>query len=304
MRTRLNRATRTHSCRATFIAAFFFAVVSAEPVCSQPLDAVRPIDSIESVHLEELTWMEVRDLVRDGTRTVIVPTGGIEQNGPYLALEKHNRIVTEVSARIARLLGHTLVAPVIGFVPEGGYEPPTDHMLYPGTISVRESTFEALLRDVCRSLKVHGFREIILIGDSGGNQPGLQRVVKDLSQEWDSGDVRVFFIPEYYNYTQITKDLEGESYLQIPEGIHDDLVFTSQLLAIDPKLVRYQQRKTAGRLSINGISLAPIERFVELGNKIMDRRAERTVGAIQAARALPAPTPRKHLRFLGLDVSW
>ena len=99
-----------------------------------------------TVILEELTWTEVRDLIRGGVTTIIVPTGGTEQNGPHMAIGKHNVRVKALSAAIARALGGTLVAPVLAYVPEGGLTPPTGHMRYPGTVTVPESVFEGVSR--------------------------------------------------------------------------------------------------------------------------------------------------------------
>ena len=62
----------------------------------------RPIDAFDSVFLEELTWLEVRDAMRAGKRTVIVGTGGIEMNGPYLALGKHNYVLRATTEAVAR----------------------------------------------------------------------------------------------------------------------------------------------------------------------------------------------------------
>jgi creatinine amidohydrolase len=57
---------------------------------AQDLHAPRPIAGMDSVFLEELTWMEVRDAIQAGKTAVIVGTGGLEQNGPYVAIGKHN----------------------------------------------------------------------------------------------------------------------------------------------------------------------------------------------------------------------
>ena len=46
-----------------------------------------------SVFLEDLTWTELRDEIGAGKTTIIVPIGGTEQNGPAMALGKHNRRV-------------------------------------------------------------------------------------------------------------------------------------------------------------------------------------------------------------------
>ena len=80
-----------------------------------------------SVFLEDLTSVEVRDAIRSGTTTVILPTGGTEQNGPHMALGKHNFIVRYAAEQIARRLGKALVAPVVKYVPEGNTDPPSGH---------------------------------------------------------------------------------------------------------------------------------------------------------------------------------
>ena len=69
--------------------------------------------------LEALTWTELRGLVQSGKTTIILPLGGTEQNGPHMALGKHNVRVRLLSERIARVLGDALVAPVLAYVPEG-----------------------------------------------------------------------------------------------------------------------------------------------------------------------------------------
>src|SRR5205823_7137050 len=98
----------------------------------------RPIEALDSVFVEELTWMEVRDAMKAGKTTVLIPTGGVEQNGPYLATGKHNYVLRATTEAIARKLGNALVAPIIAFVPEGDIDPPTEHMKYPGSISLTE----------------------------------------------------------------------------------------------------------------------------------------------------------------------
>src|SRR6185436_4615101 len=162
---------------------------SARLQTPSPQEAVRPIEAGDSLWTEELTWMEVRDAVRAGKTTVIVGTGGVEQNGPYVAGGKHNFVLQTVLPYIARAIGNTLIAPIVKFVPEGAIEPePRGHMRYPGTVSLEPATFEALLTDICRSYKARGFRDIVLVGDSGGNQSGMEKVANALNRKWaDAG---------------------------------------------------------------------------------------------------------------------
>src|SRR5580704_9280358 len=105
----------------------------------------------DTVFLEELTWTELRDQIRTGKTTVIVPIGGTEQNGFHMALGKHNFRVRYLSEKIARVLGNALVAPVIAYVPEGGLAPPTAHMRFPGTITIPEQAFDQTLESAARS---------------------------------------------------------------------------------------------------------------------------------------------------------
>jgi creatinine amidohydrolase/Fe(II)-dependent formamide hydrolase-like protein len=269
-----------------------FLVASAVP--SQPAkpaeaDAPRPIAAPDTVFIEEMTWMEVRDALKDKKTTVIVPTGGVEQNGPYVATGKHNYILRATTEAIARKLGGTLVAPVVAFVPEGGIDPPTGHMKYPGTISLTEETYARLLTDICASLRAHGFREIVLIGDSGGNQKGMKVVATDLNKAWAGGKTRVHFIPEYYNHDAVDKWLAGQGIKEVPEGYHDSFNITATLAAVDPALIRAKQRQAAGKFSINGVALAPLEKTVEWGKKIIEFRSEATVKAIRKAIGEPRP---------------
>ena len=110
--------------------------------------APNPLPAPKTVWLEEMTWMDVRDAMSAGKTTVIIPTGGIEPNGPWLVLGKHNYILRTNCDAIARALGNALCAPIVPFVPEGRIEPQSGHMGSPGTISMREETFRALLTDV------------------------------------------------------------------------------------------------------------------------------------------------------------
>src|SRR5947209_14864373 len=167
-----------------------------------------------SLFTEEMTWQEVRDALKAGKTTVLIPTGGVEQNGPYLATGKHNVVLRATCEAIARKLGDALVAPIVAFVPEGAIDPPTSHMKYPGTISLTEDTYERLLTEICACFRTHGFENIVLIGDSGGNQTGMKNVAAKLNAKWAGGKTRVHFIPEYYDYPAVERWLEKEGIKQ------------------------------------------------------------------------------------------
>src|SRR5260370_1121835 len=248
-------------------ASLFFA--APDPVSPDP-DSPNPIHALDSVFIEELTWMEIRDALKAGKTTILIPTGGVEQNGPYLATGKHNYILRATTESIARKLGNALVAPIVPFVPEGNIEPASLHMKYPGTISLTEETYRRLLIEICASFRAHGFVDIVLIGDSGGNQEGMKAVAADLNGQWARGKSRVHFIPEYYDYPGVEKWLESQGIRQTPEGYHDDFAITAQMMVVDPATVRMNERIAAGKVRIHGVALAPAAKTIELGSNIID----------------------------------
>jgi creatinine amidohydrolase/Fe(II)-dependent formamide hydrolase-like protein len=134
-------------------------------------------------------------------------------------------------------------------------------------------------------MRVHGFQHIVLIGDSGGNQKGMKAVAEKLNARWKEKKARVHFIPEYYDYPGVKKWLEQQGIWQKNEGLHDDFAVTAQMMVVDPATVRMKQRIAADRFSINGVELAPAEKTIAWGKKIIDFRADVTVKAIRKAIA-------------------
>jgi creatinine amidohydrolase len=250
-------------------------------------DTANPLSPPDTVWLEEMTWIDVRDALKAGKTTIIVPTGGIEPNGPWLVLGKHNYVLRTNCDAIARKLGNALCAPIVELVPEGSIEPKRGHMTSPGTISLREETFQAVLTDVAHSLKMHGFESIIFIGDSGGNQPGQKAVAEKLNTQWNGAPV-VAHIPEYYTGTgtgRLLNELGVTQDGQPEDGLHDGPGITLNMMLTDPNSVRWEQRVKAGKATINGVSIADKAKSLEIARKIVDLRATNTVAAIRKAIA-------------------
>ncbi len=256
-------------------------------------DAPNPLPAPHTVWLEEMTWMDVRDAIRSGKTTVIVSTGGIEPNGPWLALGKHNYVLQANCEAIARKLGNALCAPIVKFVPEGAIDPASGHMASPGTISMRDGTFRALLTDIVHSLKVHGFANIILIGDSGGNQNGQRAVADSLTAIWRGTPV-VAHVQEYYDYAGVKKFMESKGVKEDkPEGLHDDPVISLNMFITDPSSIRYDQRVKLGKAGINGTTLANRAQATRWAKEIVEYRATTTVEAIRKAIANKGTLPAK-----------
>ena len=257
----------------TFILASTLATLSLSAFAQAP----------DTVFIEELTWTEVRDAIKAGKTTVILPTGGTEQNGPHMVLGKHNFIIRHTSNLIARKLGNTLVAPVVAYVPEGNLDPPSGHMRYPGAITLPNEHYMKLLEYAARSFKVNGFKDVVFIRDSGGNQNGMKEVSELLNKEWAGTGVRIHFVPEYYSGSGDSfRDwliAQGEKKEDI--GTHAGITDTSQLMAIDPKLIRKDKLADRGGFEGSGVSGNPTKASVAYGRKGLEMKVERTVQRVK-----------------------
>ena len=243
----------------------------------------RPIEALDNVWIEELTMMEVRDALAEGKTTALILTGGIEENGPYLTTGKHNHVLRVMGESIARRLGDALIAPIVALEPGN-----PANSRSPGTVVLSRGTYEAMLTDMATSLRSQGFQNIILIGDSGGNQRSMATVADALSTAWRGDSGGIYHIPEYYNYDDVVdyqRDVLGVDEDPRLEGLHDDYYITSIIMNDDPQHVRLEQRIEAGKASINGISIVPIEQTIEHGRRLIEFRTDVTVGAIGQAMA-------------------
>lgn len=247
---------------------------------------VVPAQSIDSVLLERLTWTEIRDAVHAGKTTIIIPVGGTEQTGPYVAVGKHNVRAAALSAQIARELGNALVAPVIAYVPEGNTDPPTSHMRFAGTITIPVDVFEKTLESAAESFRVHGFTDIVLLGDHGGYQSSLRTVAERLNRRWSSSAARAHYIPEYYQVIETTfaNELWARG-LGADIGKHADLMDTSLMLAVDPSMVRLKQLQAAPKpdASVGVYGGDPRKSSAELGRLGVDAQVSAAVQAIRRA---------------------
>ncbi len=239
---------------------------------------------LRSVQLEELTWTEVRDALKAGATTIIVPVGGTEQNGPHMALGKHNVRVKALAGKIAATLGDTLVAPVVAYVPEGPISPPSGHMRFPGTITLPNSAFESLLATAARGFRANGFTNIVFIGDHGEYQKALGRIALALEREW-KGEAHAQAIEEYYRASSkgFADLLRKRGFTPAEIGEHAGLADTSLALAIDPGLVRTDAMGAALTGPSSGVSGDPRRASAELGRAGVDLIVARTVDAIRKA---------------------
>lgn len=232
----------------------------------------------ETVQLGQLTWTEVEAALDDGTDTVIVAVGSIEQHGPHLPLLMDTLDGDELARRIATELGDALAAPTIRPGCSG------HHMEFPGTITVPPETLMDTIRSYCRSLDEHGFEHVVLVPTHGGNFGPVNAVAPDIGRELDANVVALADLDEHM---RLMNEGLGEADVEYEEPvIHAGAAETAVVLAIDEGLVRTDNLEIGreGEFSTsrllsegfraiteNGVLGDPREATPEAGEAILDR---------------------------------
>jgi creatinine amidohydrolase/Fe(II)-dependent formamide hydrolase-like protein len=236
------------------------------------------------VMMERMTWEEVQARLDGGATTVLIPTGGTEQNGPHRALGKHNVIVAQTARRIAVALGDALVAPVLAYVPEGDIGRRGGHMAFAGTISVPPNVFADVLGAAAASFRAHGFRTIVFLGDSGGNQAVQEKLAARLTRKWRREGVTVVNASAYYgdNGGQAYLLDQGETAASI--GRHAGIRDTSELMALDPALIRPGRLAAAATDPALGANGDPRRASAARGERLLALKVQAAVAEIRAAR--------------------
>ncbi len=239
--------------------------------------------------ITDMTWLEVRDAVSAGTRIAIVPSGGLEQNGPHMVIGKHDYIVTWAARRIAAELGNALVAPTISYVPQGDYDPPTNNLAFPGTIGVPPAIFAGILEGAARSLKLTGFETICFIADHGLSMAPQAAVAAKLTAEWGGNGPKVLAIDAYFADAAETAYLRAQGETAAAIGQHATLSDTSELMAVHPEGVDLS-RLPSSVASFAGLGAFgdPRRSSIPRGEAMMALKVEAAVAQIRAATASAA----------------
>ena len=111
---------------------------------------------MNELRIEYMTSAEIGDAIADGARTAILPLGAVEQHGQHLPLSMDADHADELAVRVANDLGGALVLPTVRV----GYSP--HHLGFPGTLSLRASTLEAICEDYSAHLAASGFERIVV----------------------------------------------------------------------------------------------------------------------------------------------
>ncbi|MCV7211738.1 creatininase family protein [Mycolicibacterium canariasense] len=202
------------------------------------------------MRIERMTTSEVAAAVEQGASTAILPLAAVEQHGPHLPLSMDADHADELAIRVARELGDALVLPTVRV----GYSP--HHLGFPGTLSLRASTLEAICADYGASLADSGFSTLVLFSGHIGNYPVMREFEARLAAELAPLSVIVF------TGSQAILDAWRAAAEQSGHGAgvggHADIAETSVMLALHPERVRVDRLVPGYQVEIDDDFLARV----------------------------------------------
>jgi len=189
--------------------------------------------------IEHMTTTEIADAISAGARTAILPLGAIEQHGPHLPLSMDSDHADALALRIAQRLGTALILPTVRV----GYSP--HHLAFPGTLSVRPSTLEAICLDHCSHLAEHGFTRVVLFSGHVGNYPVMRDFEPRLAEALSPALQVVVYGDDIAILDAWRDAAQSVAGLGSHVGGHADVAEASVMLVLHPERVR-ADRAAAG----------------------------------------------------------
>lgn len=209
-----------------------------------------------ALELEGLSWPEVKEEIEAGRDTIVLALGAVEQHGHHLPLATDSIFGDELGRSVAERLD-AFHAPTVRV----GCS--RHHLAFPGTMSVEQETFSAVVGDIVRGWAGHGFKRIVLLPTHGGNFAPLAAALERLGQV---DGVKVVGVTDLGLLVNATLGLGAE--LGIPSaegGLHGGEWETSMMLALRPQQVR-MERAVAG---YTGELESGMQRFLEEGIHVL-----------------------------------
>jgi creatinine amidohydrolase len=241
-----------------------------------------------SVYIEDLTWPEVRDAVAAGKSGAIIYAGSTEQNGPHMALGKHNFVAHYAAGRIAEELGDSLVYPTLPFAPTGNLTPKTNHMRFAGSVTITPDVFKAVVMQVALSAISAGFKNVYIMGDHGGGQDELKQAAAELDGQQGVSGVHVYYVPDLY----FKEKEQMRAYLTahgVAVDVHAGTDDTSEIMFLDKAQKWIRRDKLAAsdstQQAVTGVDGDPTKATAAMGRMFLDLKVRNAVAEIRRLRA-------------------
>ncbi len=244
--------------------------------------------------MEQMTSKEIRDRVAEGFRTAIIPMGSIEAHGEHLPINTDSVVSRYLAEMVATRLGRTLVAHTFPL----GHAPRTQ---FAGTVSIPVEVVLEVLRAYFTALVRDGFQNVVLIPMHAENFQTLALFSPMLAMEFPGlkmiPSIDVASMIESRNAISARHSISGEE-----AGWHAGAAETSEMLAIDPGLVRMKDAHRGylgpsgfGRslpetlrdgwvaLDSHGVMGDPTRSNAEFGREVLEALADGLADLVRAA---------------------
>ncbi|MCP4725110.1 MAG: creatininase family protein, partial [bacterium] len=201
---------------AVILAVFVFSI----SVSAQDLNPLFNENKVKNF-LPHMTWYDVEQALKH-TDMALIPVGSIEQHGKHLPLGTDSYAAIETSKLIAQE-ADVIVCPVtLAGLSE-------HHMDFPGTLTLKPKTFEAVLFETAQCLISHGFKKLTFYNGHGGNTTSIKNVIRKINQYTEA---TAFFLNDI-NVIPIAE-------LRIPYDWHAGVGETSLMLYLTNPLVQME----------------------------------------------------------------
>ena len=239
--------------------------------------------SDKKVLLEEMSRPEIERAIANGTDTVLIMAGAIEQHGPHLPIGTDTILGYEWGKQIAWALGNALVAPVI----RPGISP--HHMGFPGTITLPKETFHEIVRAYVDCLIQAGFRNVVLICSHGGNIAAVRELLPELQERYAEKANVIAILDIQRKDEDLNRWLAFRGITAKEAGVHSGLSETSCMMDLRPELVHADrlepgfmgsydaiklQREGIKAFSANGILGDATRSTAEIGKELNQKTVE------------------------------
>jgi len=198
---------------------------------------------MNKIHWQDFTSSEIETLSKEQA-IIIIPTGATEQHGPHLPVGTDSIIISEIAEKIAEEVWTNgkkcIVAPVISMTNS------MNHLSFPGTITLKPSTYIQVLTEYCESVYESGFKKILIFNGHGGNVYVNESALITITEKLGFPVYHIGFWSGAEE--EMSSIVEGQAHgiMHACEGE------TSMMLAINEKLVRPNYKEINGKPIVQG----------------------------------------------------
>jgi len=187
------------------------------------------------VLMEHMSWVQIQDAIANGSTTVIVVSGAIEQHGPHLPTGTDTILGYALAEGVARDLGNALVAAVIRPALSA------HHLDFPGSLALTHETYSRTLEETCVCLSRYGFKDLLLMSSHGGNTDMMVAVAPLIAKKiMDKCNVHILSLAAGARSSadDEAQRIRAEHGITAAHaGVHSGWDETSCMLAVRPDLV-------------------------------------------------------------------